>query len=100
MICVSLFGLGYANLFAIIFSVALKRVHEKANEVSALLIVGAEGGAVLPPISGIFTDIFNTQTSAIIIIAIIWIYMIWLMGGIKKCFELNAKSEKTKQVTE
>ncbi|MBK5202724.1 MAG: MFS transporter [Prolixibacteraceae bacterium] len=94
MVFVSMFGLGYANLFAIIFSVALKRVPEKANEVSALLIVGVGGGAILPPILGIFTDIFKTQTSAIIIIALVWIYMIWLIGSIKKCSALNAESEK------
>ena len=41
--------IGYANLFSIIFSLSLKRVPEKANEVSALLIVGVSGGAVLPP---------------------------------------------------
>jgi len=92
MFCVSILGLGYANLFAIIFSVALKRVPEKANEVSALLIVGVGGGAVLPPILGIFTDFFKTQNSAIIIIALVWIYMIWLIGSIKKCSALNAES--------
>lgn len=48
--CVAVFGIGYANLFSIIFSLSLKRVPEKANEVSALLIVGVSGGAVLPPI--------------------------------------------------
>jgi FHS family L-fucose permease-like MFS transporter len=81
--CVAIFGIGYANLFSIIFSLSLKRVPEKANEVSALLIVGVCGGAILPPIIGIITDSFHSQLSAIIVLAIVWCYMIWLMRKIK-----------------
>ena len=72
--CVAVFGIGYANLFSIIFSLSLKRVPEKANEVSALLIVGVSGGAVLPPILGVITDSFHSQLSAIIVLAIVWCY--------------------------
>ena len=68
--CVAVFGIGYANLFSILFSFSLKRVPEKANEVSALLISGVFGGAILPPIIGIVTDITHTQVTAIIILII------------------------------
>ena len=68
-----------ANLFSIIFSLSLKRVPEKANEVSALLIVGVSGGAVLPPILGVITDSFHSQLSAIIVLAIVWCYLIGIM---------------------
>lgn len=81
--CVSVFGIGYANLFSIIFSISLKRVPEKANEVSALLIMGVAGGAVLPPILGMISDIFNTQLAAIIAITIAWLYIIWLIKQIQ-----------------
>ncbi len=82
--CVAVFGLGYANLFSIIFSLALKRIPDKANEISALLIVGVSGGAILPPILGVVTDIFKTQISAIVLIAIIWCYLLWLIGIVRK----------------
>jgi fucose permease len=78
-----IFGLGYANLFSIIFSLALKRVPEKANEVSALLIVGLIGGGILPPLIGLITDHFGTQNAAIVFLAIVWCYMFWLIKRIK-----------------
>lgn len=83
LICVAIFGLGYANLFSIIFALSLKKAPNKANEVSALLIVGLFGGAILPPIVGLVTDTFHTQLAAIILLAIVWIYMIWLMKKVK-----------------
>lgn len=82
--CVAVFGMGYANLFSIIFSLALKRIPEKANEISALLIVGVSGGAILPPVLGVVTDAFKTQVSAIILIAAIWCYMLWLISIVRK----------------
>ena len=82
--CVVVFGLGYANLFSIIFSLSLKRVPDKANEVSALLIMGVSGGAVVTPILGVASDIFGTQVAALLVIATVWIYMIWLITRVKK----------------
>lgn len=81
--CVAVFGIGYANLFSIIFSLSLKRMPEKANEVSALLIVGVSGGAILPPILGVITDTFRNQLSAIFVLAAVWIYLIWLTSRLK-----------------
>jgi fucose permease len=82
--CVAIFGLGYANLFAIIFSLSLKRIPEKANEVSALLIMGVSGGAVLPPVLGVTSDIFKSQTAALIVITLVWLYMVWLITKVRK----------------
>lgn len=82
--CAIIFGLGYANLFAILFSLSLKRFPDKANEVSALLIMGVSGGAILTPILGIASDVFNTQLAALAIIAFVWIYMIWLITLVRK----------------
>jgi len=81
---VSVFGLGYANLFSIIFSLSLKRLPDKANEVSALLIMGVSGGAVLPPLLGVASDFFKTQTAALIVIVLVWLYMVWLIKQVKK----------------
>lgn len=86
---VSIFGLGYSNLFSIIFSLALKYLPKQINEVSALLIIGVSGGAVLPPVLGIATDITGTQWAGIAAIAIVWLYMVWL---IKKVNSIGAKS--------
>ena len=59
---VFIIGLAVANVFSIIFSAALKRKPESANEISGLLIMGVAGGAVLPLIMGIISDSLG-QTS-------------------------------------
>ena len=84
LIFVALFGLGYSNLFAIVFSMSMQRVPDKANEVSALLIVGVCGGAVIPPLLGVITDACGTQVSALIALAIVWLYMAVLIPYIRK----------------
>ena len=74
-------ALGYSNLFAIIFSLALKHLPQKANEISALLIVGVSGGAIAT-LLGVVSDAFGTQWAAMAIVAIIWLYMVWLIKPI------------------
>ena len=80
---VALFGLGYANLFSIIFSLSMQKMPQKTNEVSALLIVGVSGGAVLPPLLGVITDTFGAQGSALITLAIVWVYMVALIPFVR-----------------
>ncbi|EGQ15423.1 MULTISPECIES: MFS transporter [Prevotellaceae] len=77
------FGLGYANLFSIIFSLSMKRLPSRANEVSALLIVGLVGGGILPPILGLCTDSFGSQLVAVIFLICMWGYMFWLTRRVK-----------------
>ncbi|WP_195497926.1 MFS transporter [Alistipes senegalensis] len=86
--CVAVFGIGYANLFSIIFSISMQRVPERANEVSALQIVGVAGGAVIPPVLGVITDAFGSQGAAIIALSVVWLYLVFLIGAI------NAHSKK------
>lgn len=80
---VCVFGIGYANLFGIVFSKAMKHVPGKANEVSALLIVGLIGGAIMPTILGWISDVTGSQIAAIVTISFVWIYMLWLNKHMK-----------------
>lgn len=81
---VVVFGIGYANLFSIIFSLSLQRRPDRANEVSALLIAGIAGGAVLPPILGAVSGWFGTQSAAMAVLIVVWLYMVWLIREVKK----------------
>lgn len=81
--CTVIFGIGYANLFSIIFSLALKIIPQKANEISSLLIVGVSGGAIITPILGFVSDMFFTQSAAIIVLILIWLYMMWMIKKVK-----------------
>ncbi|MDR0691410.1 MAG: MFS transporter [Prevotellaceae bacterium] len=83
MAYVVVFGLGYANLFAIIFSLALKTLPAKANEISSLLIVGVSGGAIALLLGGV-SDFFHSQWAAMVILAVILVYMVWLIKPINK----------------
>jgi len=56
-------GLCCANLFAIVFSAALKSAPGRANEVSALMIMGVAGGALLPPVMGVIADMSGQRAS-------------------------------------
>lgn len=80
---VCIFGIGCANLFGIIFAKAMKHVPGKANEVSALLIVGLIGGAIVPMALGWISDSTGSQVAAVIAIAVVWIYMLWITRFIK-----------------
>lgn len=84
LVLVALFGLGYSNLFSIVFSTSMLRVPEKTNEVSALLIVGVCGGGVITPLLGIITDTFGRQAPAIIALAAVWLFMVLLIPFIGK----------------
>lgn len=84
LIAVCIFGLGYANLFGIVFSFAMRRSPGRENAVSALLIVGLIGGAILPPVLGWIRDVSGSQIAAVAAIAVVWIYMLWLAFRVRK----------------
>ena len=56
---VVLVGLACANVFSVVFALALERKPESANEVSALMIIGVAGGALIPPVMGLISDSFG-----------------------------------------
>ena len=84
LVFVALFGLGYANLFSIIFSISMLKVPQKTNEVSALLIVGVCGGAIIPPVLGVVTDSFGTQGAALVALTLAWLFMVVIIPFINK----------------
>ena len=83
-ICVGLIGFGNSNIFPIIFSQALLQVPDKQNEVSGLMIAGLIGGAIFPPVMGIFSDMFSTQLGAVAIMSIGVIYLLFFYPVLKK----------------
>lgn len=67
-----------------LLSLSLQRRPDRANEVSALLIAGIAGGAVLPPILGAVSGWFGTQSAAMAVLIVVWLYMVWLIREVKK----------------
>jgi len=71
---VFIIGFAIANVFSIIFSAALKKMPDRANEISGLLIMGIAGGAVFPLIMGITSDsIGQTGGMAVLMIALVYL---------------------------
>ncbi|MBE0638063.1 MAG: MFS transporter [Bacteroidales bacterium] len=50
-------GLGFANIFPLIFSITVDTMPGRANELSGLMVMAIVGGAVIPPITGAVADI-------------------------------------------
>ena len=59
MAFIFIIGFTCANVFSIIFSYALKESPTRTNEVSALMIMGVSGGAIILPLQGIINDHFG-----------------------------------------
>ncbi len=74
-ITVAIIGFSIANIFSIIFSIALQKLPERTNEISGLMIMGIAGGAIFPPIMGLMADSLG-QRGALIVILFCMLYLI------------------------
>lgn len=68
-VSIVIIGLACANVFSIIFSVALQHDAEHSNEISALMIMGVSGGALLSPLQGLITDLSTFTMGMSVILA-------------------------------
>jgi MFS transporter, FHS family, L-fucose permease len=55
-------GLGFGNIFPLIFSILIERFPEKSNELSGLMVMAISGGAVMPLVMGAVADISVTAS--------------------------------------
>jgi len=76
-------GFAVANVFSIIFSFALKRKPENANEISGLLIMGVAGGAIILPLMGLAADAFD-QSVAMGVLLLLMGYLLYCSVIIKE----------------
>jgi fucose permease len=61
-------GFTVANIFPIIFGMAIHLRPDKANEISGLMITGVFGGAVIPFLMGLTSDAMGSQVGSVIVI--------------------------------
>ncbi|MEA3479013.1 MAG: MFS transporter [Bacteroidota bacterium] len=64
-------GLGFANIFPLIFSITVDAMPERTNELSGLMVTAIVGGAIIPPIMGAVADYSSTLIGFIIPLACI-----------------------------
>jgi fucose permease len=83
-IAIALIGFGNSNIFPMIFSKALQSLPERDNEVSGLMIMGIAGGAIFPLLMGVVSDVLGNQSGAVIVVALLVVYLLLLTGKIKE----------------
>ncbi|MDR2914340.1 MAG: MFS transporter [Tannerella sp.] len=82
-IAIAFVGFGNSNIFPMIFSKALQFMPERDNEISGLMIMGVAGGAIFPLLMGVCSDWLNSQVGAVIVLAVLVIYLFYLTPKIK-----------------
>lgn len=83
-------GIGFvcSNVFPILFSYALQYKPEKNNEISALMIMGVSGGALVPPIMGAIAD-YSTQAYSLVVLTIGVVYLFGFSIFMQKCSKVS-----------
>jgi fucose permease len=76
-IAIFMVGLGSANLFPLIFSIALEKMPDRANEISGLMIMAVSGGAFLPPLMGLVSTGAGVRASFLVLVGA----MVYLVGA-------------------
>jgi fucose permease len=77
-------GFTIANVFPIIFGMAIQSRPDKANEISGLMITGVFGGAVIPFLMGLTSDAMGSQVGSVIVILAGALYLSFLAFSAKK----------------
>lgn len=66
-VAVFIIGFGSGNLFPLIFSIAVNKMPDRANEISGLMIMAVSGGALIPPVMGLVSQTFGAVASIFVI---------------------------------
>jgi len=75
LIMVAIIGFTIANIFSIIFSIAIQKLPLRANEISGLMVMGIAGGAIFPLLMGVMSDKMG-QTGGLLVIFGCMIYLL------------------------
>ena len=71
-----------ANVFSILFSMALELEPAKNDEVSALMIMGVSGGAMIPPVMGLLSDLGGVTSGIPLLIGcVVYICLLSFLKG-------------------
>jgi fucose permease len=85
LIGIFLVGLGFANIFPLIFSITIEHSPEHTNELSGLLVSSIAGAAFIPPIMGMVADATSIQTAFIVpVLCISYLLFVAIINNRKK----------------
>lgn len=64
-------GLGFGNIFPLIFSITVDAMPERSNEISGLMVTAIVGGAIIPPLMGFVADLSSVTIGLLVPLAAI-----------------------------
>jgi fucose permease len=70
-------GLGFANIFPLIFSITVDAMPERSNEISGLMVTAIIGGAFVPVVFGFVADAFSLMAGFIVPV-LCMVYILYL----------------------
>ena len=76
VISVIVIGLGFANIFPLVFSIAVDSMPQKTNELSGLMVTAIVGGAFIPPLMGLIADKISIEYGFLVPLAAL-LYIGW-----------------------
>ncbi len=76
-------GLGFANIFPLIFSITVDTMPDRSNEISGIMVTAIIGGAFVPIIFGGVADMFGLMSGFLVLMACM-IYILLITSKIKK----------------
>jgi len=65
-VSIFLIGLGFANIFPLVFSITIDAMPERSNEISGLMVTAIIGGAFVPLIFRAVADIFSLMAGFVV----------------------------------
>lgn len=65
-VAIFVIGLGFANIFPLVFSITIDAMPERSNEISGLMVTAIIGGAIVPVIFGAVADIFSLMAGFVV----------------------------------
>ena len=83
-VLVFLIGLAVANIWPLVFSIAVSKYPARSNEISGLMMMAISGGAVIPLLIGWVSDLSNAGTGMIVLVACMIYLWIVAMYCLKK----------------
>lgn len=93
---VVLSGLGFANIWPMLFSITVEEKPERASELSGLMCMAISGGALVPPVMGYLRDNGMSSISfAVPAVCFAYLLVLSLKGG-KKPAAIPAVAPKVK----
>jgi fucose permease len=65
-IFIFIIGMGFANIFPLIFSITVDTLPERSNEISGLMVTAIIGGAFVPILFGGVADMFGLMAGFLV----------------------------------